>query len=162
MADPHHRIAIVVAVIGVVGTLGAALLANWDKVFGHSAPAAKPAAVATPAAVAPPIEPPRQVPTLSGNWRDSGGTPVTSRITQAGSNFEFSRQGSLPNGVSFTASGSGTLDGRAVTSHYRARYSHGAVSSGTCAGSLSADALRMDMRCSDSLLGEFSSVAVRE
>lgn len=156
MADPNHRIAIVVAVIGVIGTLGAALLANWDKVFGRSHPASPsaPAAAAAPEA--------RSLPDIAGRWRDSAAPPVTSSITQAGASFRFSRQGSLPNGLTFSSSGSGKLEGRQITSSYEARYSQGAVSTGTCAGSLSADATRMELQCSDSLLGAFTSSAVRE
>ncbi len=32
-AQSNHRLAIVIAVIGLVGTIGAALLGNWDKIF---------------------------------------------------------------------------------------------------------------------------------
>lgn len=34
MADETHRTAIVVAIIGVLGTLSAAVVSNWDKLFG--------------------------------------------------------------------------------------------------------------------------------
>jgi hypothetical protein len=33
VSESSHRVAIVVAVIGVVGTIGAALIGNWDKMF---------------------------------------------------------------------------------------------------------------------------------
>ena len=33
MSQTSHRVAIVVAVIGVIGTIGAALIGNWDKIF---------------------------------------------------------------------------------------------------------------------------------
>jgi hypothetical protein len=33
MSQNSHRVAIVVAVIGVIGTIGAALIRNWDKIF---------------------------------------------------------------------------------------------------------------------------------
>jgi hypothetical protein len=33
MSRSSHRVAIVVAVIGVIGTIGAALIGNWDKIF---------------------------------------------------------------------------------------------------------------------------------
>jgi hypothetical protein len=33
MSQNGHRVAIVVAVIGVIGTIGAALIGNWDKIF---------------------------------------------------------------------------------------------------------------------------------
>ena len=172
MADSNHKVAIIVAVIGVTGTLGAALLANWDKVFGRAAPAGPsvlPASVApTPAAtsaVAPAATPVAKpaVPSLTGNWRDSTGPNNISRVRQVGNSFQYARQGSLANGTGFDdATGSGTLDGQQLVSSYQARYGNGAVSSGTCSGSVSADATRMELQCVDSLLGAFSSVAVRE
>ena len=37
MAELNPRVAIIVAIIGIVGTLGAALIANWDKIFQRKA-----------------------------------------------------------------------------------------------------------------------------
>lgn len=175
MADSNHKVAIVVAVIGVTGTLGAALLANWDKIFGRAPPAAAAApavlpapAAATPAAtpaVAPAATPtakPAAVPSLTGDWRDSTGPNNISRVRQTGNSFQYARQGSLANGTGFDATGSGTLDGQQLVSSYQARYANGAASSGTCSGSVSADATRMELQCVDSLLGAFSSVAVKQ
>lgn len=156
MADSNHKVAIGVAVIGVAGTLGAALLANWDKVFGRPAQTS-PAAVQ----VAPPAAP-RVAASLTGNWRDSTGPNNTSRVRQVGNGFQFSRQGTLPDGTGFDAAGTGTVDGLQIASSYQARYGNGTVSSGTCSGTVSADATRMDLQCVDSLLGAFSSVAIRE
>jgi uncharacterized protein YecT (DUF1311 family) len=34
MADQNRRIAIIVAVIGLAGTVAASVLSNWDKIFG--------------------------------------------------------------------------------------------------------------------------------
>jgi len=47
MADDkkNSRILIVVAVIGLTGTLGAALIANWDKFFPPQTPSGHPADV---------------------------------------------------------------------------------------------------------------------
>jgi hypothetical protein len=54
MAESGHRSAIVIALIGVAGTLGAAVISNWDKLFGpasRSGPASetRPAGDARPA-----------------------------------------------------------------------------------------------------------------
>jgi hypothetical protein len=40
MPEPstNHRVAITIAVIGVLGTLGAALIGNWDKIFSSESP----------------------------------------------------------------------------------------------------------------------------
>ncbi len=50
---PGHRTAIVVAVIGVVGTLGAALIGNWDRIF----PPKPPVSVDSP-----PLQEPERIP----------------------------------------------------------------------------------------------------
>lgn len=68
----------------------------------------------------------------------------------------------LPNGVRFESAGSGTLQGRRIFSRYTAKYQNGASSSGECAGTVSPDAARIDMACTDTLLGSFSSVSARE
>lgn len=66
----NHRVPIAIAIIGVVGTLGAALIANWDKIFPPPpqpvstvapavtpvGPAALPAAIQEMAPHAPAIE----------------------------------------------------------------------------------------------------------
>jgi hypothetical protein len=46
--ERSHRMQVVVAVIGVAGTLGTALIANWDKVFGPSGGSGPRPTVATP------------------------------------------------------------------------------------------------------------------
>jgi hypothetical protein len=40
MSESSQRVTIVVAVIGVVGTIAAALIGNWDKIFPPTPPAA--------------------------------------------------------------------------------------------------------------------------
>jgi len=58
MSDQSSRIPIVVAIITVAGSLGAAVIANWDTVFPHvPAPTtAAPAAVAAPAPAPAPAQ----------------------------------------------------------------------------------------------------------
>lgn len=62
-AAPRSATPIVVAVLGLSGVLGSALLANWDKVFG---PQHRVAAPATPAASAAAGNSGAQSPVLSG------------------------------------------------------------------------------------------------
>ena len=45
MSDSSHRVQIIVAVIGLIGVLGAAVIANWDKIFG---PVMQPEPVSIP------------------------------------------------------------------------------------------------------------------
>jgi hypothetical protein len=161
MAEPNHRTAIVVAVLGVVGTLGAALIANWDKIFPHNSPDSdniKPVVV-KPVLTTPPID---SVPRIAGVWRDSANPNNISKISQDGSSFQFSRSGILPNGVLFESTGTGALVGRQIESQYIAKYSTGASSSGQCSGSLSSDDTRIELRCSDSLLGIFAGASIRQ
>lgn len=185
MAESGHRGAIVVAAIGVVGTLGAAVIGNWDKIFppdGRLGPAneSRPANDSRPAPrsePAPPVEPARParaesraaavpVPAapsgISGTWRDSDNPANGSQVTVEGNAFRFTRWGVLPNGVRFEAQGSGTLDGHRFSSTYKARYQSGDTSAGACSGGVSADGLRMEMSCRDSLLGTFPVTALRQ
>lgn len=56
----NHRVAIAIALIGVLGTLGAALIGNWDKIF----PPRRPVAVGARPAQQPEItRPPAPTPT---------------------------------------------------------------------------------------------------
>jgi hypothetical protein len=202
MAESGHRGAIVIALIGVAGTLGAAVISNWDKLFApasRSGPAsetrpagdARPARESSPAdearpasesrsparsEPAPSVEParraesraskplpaPAHVPSITGTWRDSDNPGSGSQVTVEGNGFRFTRWGVLPNGVRFEAQGSGTLTGQRFTSTYRARYQSGDSSTGSCAGTVSADGQRMEMSCRDSLLGTFPVTALRQ
>jgi hypothetical protein len=201
MAESGHRGAIVVALIGVAGTLGAAVITNWDKLFapasrsepaGEARPAgdSRPARESIPAGEARaasesrpptrsepapsvdparaesrasrPLPPPARAPSITGTWRDSDNPGSGSQVTVEGNGFRFTRWGVLPNGVRFEAQGSGTLTGQQFTSTYRARYQSGDLSTGTCAGAVSADGQRMEMSCRDSLLGTFPVTAFRQ
>lgn len=162
MADPSHRVEITVAIIGVAGTLGAALIANWDNVSTQNPqpsvvdeqPTYKPTSVETPT--------PPPIPNIDGIWRDSKYPNIVSKVTQNHSTFEFYRRGSLPNGVRFESSGTGTIAGSRVTSRYNAQYETGEISTGECNGSVSSDTSRIQLNCTDSFLGPFASNAERE
>jgi len=99
---------------------------------------------------------------IGGVWRDDDYPSNGSRINQDGDRFSFTRWGILPNGVRFESSGDGKVIGRRISSSYRARYQSGDTSAGHCSGTLSADALRIDLDCRDSLLGVFSGGATRQ
>ena len=178
MANSSHRATIAVAIIGVVGTLGAALIANWDKVF-----TAAPQPVATPApqssTTAPPARPaerppkvvraeptPQPVradpaPQITGLWRDSDNPNNGTRIQQEGKRLQFTRAGILADGVRFESSGTGTLLGSRITLSYVARYQTGSTSTGECSGSVAAEARSIELSCADSLYGKFVTIASR-
>jgi hypothetical protein len=106
------------------------------------------------------VVPPR--PTLAGTWRDETYPNVVDHVTQDGRNFHFVRRGMLPNGVLFESAGEGSIDGTRVSHRYQARYQGGGFSNGGCSGNLTTDGTRILLQCSDSLLGQFPVVMVRQ
>lgn len=189
MSESNPRVAIIIAIVGVVGTLGAALIANWDKIFlssrelpakvdspqpARAQPAAEPASNATsPGSAAHPAKtdakteaqapaPAETTLNTTGTWRDVGFPANIAQVTQNGSRFQFTKQGILPTGVGFQSSGGGTVVGQTYTSSYTATYQGGATSKGTCSGTVSMDGTRVETVCSDSLLGTFPVVSVRQ
>jgi hypothetical protein len=160
MAEHSYRIPIFVALIGVAGTIGAALIANWDKLFSKAEPAPQvaPTTPATGLTVATPATPALQ---LAGVWRDAANPSIVSTITQDGNRIRFARTGSLPNGVAFESDGSGTLDGLRLSTQYVARYLNGQSSSGQCTGTVTPTATSIALQCVDTLLGSFQSASVR-
>jgi len=104
---------------------------------------------------------PRRQP-LTGAWRDVTYPGIVASITQEGPQFRFTRTGVLPNGVAFQSSGGGAISGSNVALQYMARYNNGQVSQGQCEGALSEGADEIELICSDSLLGAFQSVSVRQ
>jgi len=170
-----YKTHITVAFLGLVGVLGSALIANWDKLAGRSvvqaaararqsspaAPAVSPAprrAERAPAAVATPAPRPRATPlpaSLDGTWRDlSLGTVL--RVAQEDDEFTFTAHH-----PDFESNGHGSMEGRSFESRYTNRYRNGMVSTGGCAGTLSTDGRRTMSTCRDSLYGSWSSTAVR-
>lgn len=169
MAEGSHRVTVIVALIGLLGTLGAALLGNWDRVFPRAAPAAAmpasgPGAGSTEGDGSPvPADERRTTPTpasttvsIAGVWSDRLYPGITSRISQRGARFDFVRGGPLPDGGGrFESEGSGRIDGSRVESRYRTRYADGTASSGSCLGTVDLAGTRMDLFCDDTLLGSF-------
>lgn len=185
MAESSSRIPIVVAIITAAASIGVALIANWDKLFAQApapspvspAPAAAPVPVTAaespnPAAVRtageekpephPTTSEAPRPPALTGTWHDVVNPGFVSSITQDGSQLRFTRAGVLPNGVGVESAGAGMLSGNHVALQYLARYSNGQVSQGGCEGALSGASGGIELYCSDSLLGSFRSVNVRQ
>jgi len=178
MADTSPRAAIVVAVIGVVGTLGTALIANWDKLFPRTSPQlVKPEPpvdsrvgktnpvdekLASPVPAAPiPAAPVDVTPQIAGVWQDVGYPSNGTKVSQDGARFTFTRWGVLTNGVPFQGTGSGTLSGRRVSGGYRVFYRNGGFSEGQCTGSIWPGDTRIDLECTDTQLGRYQSSSVR-
>jgi hypothetical protein len=161
----NTTIQVLVAVLGLVGVLGGALIANWDKVFSRVEPQVAPvhdksdspkpshsdpphrSSIATPPAV-PGVN-------ISGVWRDPNVGTIY-QVSQDGQSFRFS--GSH---ATFESSGLGTIRGHILESSYQTRYRQGGISTGSCAGELSADGKQMVSRCADSLTGQWISLVVR-
>ena len=131
MPDSSPRVAIAVAVIALIGTLGGALFANLDKIFGpspgpaptiespqtaRSEPRPSEAPAPRTSRTDPPPSPAESVPNIGGVWRDSNYPSNGSRVTQDGNRFRFTRWGVLPNGTQFKSSGSGMITGQRFTS----------------------------------------------
>ena len=102
------------------------------------------------------------IPNIAGIWRDRNNPNNGSQITQNGNSIDFRRWGVLPNGIQFESQGSGTITATKFTSYYNATYGTGFTSTGDCSGTVSADAMRMDLNCSDSVLGVFPVTAIRQ
>lgn len=178
-SESSRRLIIVVAIIGLIGILGTAIINNWDKFFSPSLKPSmetslpqptptksnSPSKIDKPAIQRPkpqPSAPAVKVQNINGLWRDSNYSSNTSQVTQDGNRFHFTRRGILPNGTRFESSGIGTLTGQRYTSHYNAKYQSGAVSTGDCSGAVSRDGMHIDLNCKDSLLGSVPITADRE
>jgi hypothetical protein len=186
MADGNARVAIIAAIIGLIGTLGGALIGNWDKLFPPERGAAAPRDVVVPGpdvrtspAPAPDLAagtrtatPPSRpepaavaaapVPNITGTWRDVDYPGVVGQVTQTGNSFRFTRVGVLPNGIGFESAGNGVIDATRVSTRFDTRYQTGVLSTGSCTGTVSGDGGRLDLTCTDSLLGTFPVTSARQ
>jgi len=164
-----HKTQIIVALIALIGVLGGALITNWDKFFPP-----------TPGQVLRQNQEPRQksaetsstrtdraesVPTpspfpaaaainISSAWLDNWGT--RSQVTQQGETFQFTSWGVGCQGA-FQSSGSGTIKGNRTESTYQSTHSHG-----SCTGTVSQNGRQLTQTCTDSVCGQFQSVAMRQ
>ena len=116
---------IIVAIIGVVGVISAALFANWDKIFGRHEPTpsaitstdisrstpqnAGGAEVAVPAISPPPTSADTAIVDISGRWQDTDG--YTYIVAEQGHTFSY-RQ--IKDGLQ-VGTGTGNVDGRFLT-----------------------------------------------
>jgi hypothetical protein len=165
MLDSNSKVLISCAVIGVVGTIGAALISNWDKFSPHSqttdtveSDLIKP--IPAPKPIHEPAPPSEAILDISGVWQDAGFPSNTTRITQHGKKLELARSGVLPTGIRFESSGIGELSGQSVATKYNTRYQNGLTSTGECFGQVSPNGA-MIVNCTDSILNTFSISLLR-
>jgi hypothetical protein len=139
-----YRTQIIVAVISVIGVLGAAAIARWG---GPSNSGAKmePARV-IPSIIPVPIQPNVSI---SGQWIDNWGTQYS--VTHTGDRFQFTASGSSCRGR-FSSQGSGTVTGRLFELSYRTAYS-----TGKCTGTVSSTGNQLTSNCTDSVCGAFQA-----
>jgi hypothetical protein len=176
MADSSHRVTIAVAIIGVIGTLGAALIANWEKIFPRAPEALvkpsprpeEPVPAVRRADPAPrPVDGANQpvradpMPQIAGLWRDADNPNNGTKIAQDGARLQFTRAGILPDGMRFESAGTGSVLASRITLKYVTRYQTGSASTGECSGSVSPGARQITLNCADSLYGTFVTVANR-
>lgn len=179
MSESSGKVTIIVAVISLVTSIVVALISNWDKLFPSSAPQTatmhSPGTSSEPAAQA--ASPVASQPTTSGSaagaastptssdgagtvsvagqWHDPADPQLSNRIEQSGTSISFLRQGYLSNGVWVESRGNGIVQGSSISLQYRADYSTQDVSSGQCNGTVNSRGTRMDVYCTDSLMGGF-------
>lgn len=142
--------AIAVAVIGVLGTITAALIANWDKLSGsraadrqqveHASPSkteAAPAGETAETGAAKDIGMDAAAPiNIAGTWTDAGGYEYI--YEQTGNQYSFNQYKDGKH-ISY---GAGSLNGR----HFSHSFS-GAFGAGDCTGEISADVNHADSDC---------------
>jgi len=162
MADNSHRATIIVAVIGLVGTIAAALISNWDKIGVSPRPADSqphpPAPTPTPIRAAEKAE---SIINIGGAWRDPVYPAIRSRITQNGNEFSFQGQGIFQN-LAYQVSGTGTITGQTITTSYVSTFVSGQSTRGECSGTVTADGRKMTSTCTDVNLGTYVTSGVRD
>ena len=142
---------IIVAVLALIGVLGGALFANWDKLFNQNqGPTPKPTPVILEKSPTPEIN-------IGGLWRDTIIRGNASEVTQHGSTFTYTARGVACGGRYFESTGSGTIKGNIVESDYQSNFSQG-----HCSGTVSQDGRQMTSTCTDSVCRQFQSSAVRQ
>jgi len=162
----NYRPQIIVALIGMAGVLGAAVLANWDKLTGTRS--AAPAVAANAPAAAPPaagavdglgdaqhnaygaaagaLDDVAQqisaatIPDISGKWRSPDGFSFV--VTQDGRDYSFQQY--APGGA-WSGSGAGKLTGRKVAHDFRSTD----IAAGRCSGDVAADGQSISGNCHD-------------
>jgi len=144
-----HKTQTIVALLALIGVLGAALISNWDKFSPRNQ---EPPPKQEPAPTAAAIN-------ISSVWLDNWGTQ--SQVTQQGETFQFTAWGVGCKGGAFQSSGSGTIRGNRVESTYQSTH-QSTHSHGSCSGTVSPDGRQLTQTCKDSVCGQFQSSAVRQ
>lgn len=190
MEQRGQHIAIIVAIIGVIGTIGAALLQNWDKIAGRPPAAATSAAPAAPgartgaAAAATAVEPAAAAPAtaIPGDEEDAAFADDVDIEEDAGPNGLggvwrelYPNPGNLThttmNGNRFEFTTRGMALGVPFEAYgtgilrgarFESTYQSNLPSTGVCGGSVSAGGTRMNSVCLDSAYGRFEAASVRE
>src|SRR5262249_6560321 len=150
---------IILGVLTLIGVLGGALFANWDKLFHQPSPKPTPPVEKKspdPSPSRSDVSTPSPEINISGVWRDTT-WGNTSQITQQGSKFNFTASGRACVGGYFQSSGSGTIRGDSVESDYQSNFSQG-----HCSGTVSSDGRRMTSICKDTVCGQFQSSSVKQ
>lgn len=130
------------AIAGIITAVTGLIVAVAN--FSHRAPTVTP----------PP--PPEARLNIAGNWSDNWGN--FSQVTQNGASFSFTIQGTSCQGIRYTSTGTGTIEGTAFRSSYRSSL----PSSGNCSGTITGNGTHLESDCEDSLCGRFHSSANRQ
>lgn len=155
---PEILVTLVVAIIALFGTLGAALISNMDKIWPKPNSPDSPSVSSSTVASSPQLPPspaPRSPAPLdiTGKWRDNFGN--TTDIIQHGDAVTATGEGMACRGP-YNSTLSGTIIGNTLESTYQSSYSIG-----RCRGTISADGMRITSSCSDSVCGPFEASSVR-
>lgn len=147
---PEILVSLIVAIIALAGTLGAALISNMDKIWPNS----RSSAVPSPTVASSPQPPPSPTPlNIGGKWRDNFGN--ITHVIQRGDTVTATASGIACRGH-YDSTGSGTITGNILESTYQSTYS-----TGRCRGTVSADGMRITSSCHDSVCGRFASSSVK-
>ena len=118
---------IIVATIGVVGVIAAALFGNWDKIFRPPPSPSAPAVVDAPAGPVPqpvkaadPVAYTAAVADVSGSWHDDDGYSYV--IDQNGERFSYNQ---FKDGAA-VGTGMGQIDGRRLAYSFSSGADRGA------------------------------------
>lgn len=161
---PEIVVSLIVAIIALVGTIGAAIISNMDKIWPDSSSASGPSSstsapspsssVSSATVASSPQPPPSPTPVnITGRWRNNFGH-ITD-VIQQGDTASATATGIACKGP-FNSTINGTITGNVFDSTYQSTYS-----TGRCRGTVSADGTRMTSSCSDSICGLFETTSVK-
>lgn len=147
---PEIFVPLIVAIIAVAGTIGAAVISNMDKIWPKSSSGSVPTSTVA-SSPQPPLSPTPI--NIGGRWRDNFGN--ITHLVQRGDTVTATASGYACKGA-FHTTGSGTITGNILESTYQSSYS-----TGHCRGTISADGMQITSSCHDSVCGPFTSSAVK-